>query len=125
MPSYVIPREIMAVNQEQVSQCTIGTNSIIMGITNHKASLVNQQDVKVVEVDNPIQLVQNLVAYPAAVERYLQKDETDNFVREDPSLVDFRALKPTSARKEWKLRHHKRINKPLKQEKRGGYTGNS
>lgn len=109
-----------------MAQCTIGTASIIVGRTGHFGSLTNQQNVKIVESDSPIELVQNLVGYPAQVERYLQKESAEvNFVREDPSLIDFKTLEATSGRKKWKIRHHKRINKPMKQEKRGGYTGNS
>ena len=67
-----------------------------------------------------------MVGYPAQVERYLQKESAEvNFVREDPNLIDFKTLEATSGRKKWKIRHHKRINKPMKREKRGGYTGTS
>jgi hypothetical protein len=63
-----------------------------------------------------------LVGYPAAVERYKIKP-TDSFVREDPTLLDAKALEPTSGRKLWKLRHNKRIHKPLKADKSGFIGG--
>lgn len=39
MPDYVIPENIMAINDEQLSQCTLGVNSVIHGRTNHTKSL--------------------------------------------------------------------------------------
>jgi len=44
-------------------------------------------------------------------------------MREDPTLLDFKALEPTSGRKLWKLRHNKRIHKPLKADKKGFIGG--
>jgi len=38
--------------------------------------------------------------------------------------MDFNALEPTSGRKIWKLRHGKRIKKPMKTEK-SGFRGNA
>lgn len=70
-----------------------------------------------VEPDNEARIVQNLVGYPGAVERYKNKQSGDNFIREDPNLLDSKALEPTSGRKLWKLRHNKRIHKPLKADK--------
>ena len=45
-----------------------------MGRTGHFGSLTSQKNVKIVEVDSPIEIIQNLVGYPAQVERYLQKE---------------------------------------------------
>ncbi len=58
------------------------------------------------------------------MERYKVKSTGENFVREDPTLLDYKALEPTSGRKRWKLRHNKRIHKPLKADKKG-YIGGS
>ena len=75
-----------------------------------------------VDQDCQARIVQNLVGYPAAVERYKVKP-SDSFVREDPTLLDAKALEPTSGRKLWKLKHNKRIHKPLKADKKGFIGG--
>ena len=59
-----------------------------------------------------------MVGYPASVARYRSR-EGANFQYEDPTLTDSNALQPTSGRKLWKLRHGKRIAKPLKKDKTG------
>lgn len=76
-----------------------------------------------VESDSSARVIQNLVGYPAAVEQY-KAVPTESFIKEDPSLLDPRALEPLSGRKQWKLRHNKRIHKPLKADKKG-YIGGS
>lgn len=68
-------------------------------------------------------MIQNLVGYPAAIERY-KAGPSDDFTREDPALIDSQALEPTSGRKLWKLRHNKSIRKPLKADKKG-FIGSS
>ena len=71
-----------------------------------------------IEPDHPSRIVQNMVGFPAAVERY--NDSTNNsFAFEDPLNIDANALEPTSGRKLWKLKHGKRIKKPMKAEKSG------
>ena len=65
-----------------------------------------------------------MVGYPSAVERYKNKATGDNFAREDPSMLDYQSLEPTSGRKIWKIRHNKRIRKPLKADK-SGFIGTS
>jgi hypothetical protein len=65
-----------------------------------------------VEQDNPCKVVQALVGYPAAVERYKNKATGDSFEKEDPTVMDHNKLEPTSGRKIWKLRHNKSIKKP-------------
>ncbi len=122
MPSYVIPEAIMAQTPEQVQMCTLGSGSIIPGQTNHKHSLSRFQ-LSLVEQDNPCRMVQNLVGYPAAVERYKNKSASTVFEREDPTMLDHHALEPTSGRKLWKLKHNKRIRKPLKADKQGFIGG--
>lgn len=121
MPSYVIPENIMPVTAEQLASCTLGTASVIPGMTNHNRSL-SKFPVLIVEQDHPCKLVVNLVGYPAAVERYKTKP-SDGFAREDPTLMDSRALEPTSGRKLWKLKHNKRIHKPIKADKKGFIGG--
>lgn len=78
MPSYVIPENIMAQTEDQIALCTLGSASVIPGATNHNRSLSRFQ-LEFVEQDNPSRIVQNLVGYPAAVERYKVKQSGDNF----------------------------------------------
>jgi hypothetical protein len=51
-----------------------------------------------VESDSSARVIQNLVGYPAAVEQY-KAVPTESFIKEDPSLLDPRALEPLSGRK--------------------------
>ena len=39
-------------------------------------------------------------------------------------MTNYEQLAPTSGRKNWKLKHNKRIKKPLKADKKG-YIGNN
>jgi len=71
-----------------------------------------------VEPEHPASIIQNLVGFPAAVGRY--NDSTSNaFAFEDPVNMDVNALEPTSGRKLWKLKHGKRLKKPMKTAKDG------
>ena len=97
MPGYVIPEHIMAMTPEQMAQCTLGTASVIPGMTNHNRSL-SKFPVQMVESDSQAKIIQNLVGYPAAVEQY-KTVPTDNFIKEDPTLLDPKALEPLSGRK--------------------------
>ena len=63
-------------------------------------------------------LIQNMVGFPASVARYKSQQNT-SFDYENPTVTDSSALQPTSGRKLWKLRHGKRINKPIKKDKTG------
>jgi len=109
----------MALNPEQLSLCTLGTASVIPGRVNKGKSLASQKIMHIVDGDDQCKVVQSLVDYPAAIERYKAGEDKDNFAREDPSLIDARALEPTSGRKLWKLRHNKRIHKTMKADKQG------
>ena len=122
MPPYVIPENIIAQTSEQLALCTLGSASVIPGIVNQNRSLSNFS-FEFVEMDHPSRVVQNLVGYPGAVQRYKLKQSGDNFEREDPTLLDHKALEPTSGRKLWKLKHNKRIHKPLKADKTGFIGG--
>lgn len=64
-----------------------------------------------------------MIGYPASVERYRNKEKS-NFDFENPTTIDANALQPTSGRKLWKLRHGKRIKKPVKADK-SGFIGGS
>ena len=73
-------------------------------------------------------MIQNLVSLPAVIKSY-QLSSTGEanvpetaFAYEDPSMVAFEALEPTSGRKRWKMKHHKRIKKKEKPGK-NGYQG--
>ena len=68
--------------------------------------------------------MQNLVGFPAAVARYHESNIGNAFAYEDPTQTDYSALEPTSGRKLWKLKHGKRIKKPMKKEK-SGFRGGS
>ena len=60
MPPYVIPASIMAVTPEQVSQCTIGTQSFLPGNmfgTNVGKSLMYNDSFNFVEPDHPATLI--------------------------------------------------------------------
>lgn len=123
LPQYVIPENIMALNPEQLNMCTLGTASVIPGRVNHGRSLASQRITHIVDQDDQSKVIQSLVDYPAAIERYKAGENKDDFAREDPSLIDARALEPTSGRKLWKLRHNKRIHKTLKADKQGFIGG--
>ena len=72
------------------------------------------------EPDNPALLIQNLAGFPAAVERYKARGMDANvFSKEEPLTTSYQALQPTSGRKQWKLKHNKRIKKPMKADKQG------
>jgi len=64
-----------------------------------------------------------MVGFPASVARYKNRD-TAGWAYENPRITDAGALEPTSGRKLWKLRHNKRIRKPVKKDKTG-FIGSS
>lgn len=71
-------------------------------------------------------LVQNLLSLPSVVLAYQNREKESvteqTFAYEDPTLVNFEALEPTSGRKQWKIKHHK----PLKRKEKAfknGYKG--
>lgn len=72
-----------------------------------------------VEPEYPSSLIQNMVGFPAAVERYKLAQKEKTFDDEDPSIKDVNALAPTSGRKIWKLRHGKSLRKKIKKDKTG------
>jgi hypothetical protein len=73
MPSYVIPHSIIAVTPQEVSQCTVGCQS--MSGANPDTHLITAatallgQAPTFVDLDNASHLITNLVDYPAAVNR--------------------------------------------------------
>ena len=131
MPDYVIPGQMIASTPDQINACTIGTGCILPGNSagviqtgkNLNQKEIGGGDLIVVEDDNPSGIVQKLVGFPAAVERYKNRTTEGRFAYEDPTLTDHNALEPTSGRKLWKLRHNKRIRKPLKADKTGFIGG--
>lgn len=123
MPSYVIPNCIMALTPDQIALCVTGANNVIPSGANPAKSISRFHTV-FVEAENPCKVVQALLGYPSAVERYKNKATGDNFDREDPTLLDHNKLEPTAGRKIWKLRHNKRIKKVLKADK-SGFIGGS
>lgn len=72
-----------------------------------------------IDMNDQSDFVQNLFDYPAAVERYHNKDTSASFIHEDPTVTSMEALEATSGRKNWKLRHHKRVKKILKPDRKG------
>ena len=103
----------------------IPSGSSMYGNVGSKANSVqNNQVVKsIAEPDNPSLLIQNLISLPAFVERMdsskKQEEVEQTFAHEDPTTLSYEALEPTSGRKVWKLRHHKKITKTLKRAKNG------
>ena len=75
------------------------------------------------EPENPASIIQNMVGFPAALSRYNEQNSAA-FAYENPETMDVNALEPTSGRKIWKLKHGKRIKKPMKKEK-DGFRGGS
>ena len=76
------------------------------------------------EPDNPSVLIQNLVSFPTTVQRYnnreaAAKESETTFAYEDPKLLSYEALEPTSGRKNWKIKHHKRVKRKLKTHNNG------
>ena len=77
MPPYVIPKEIIAVTPEQISKCGIGHQMPCMNTFGNTSTLKLSQSLAkngitttFVEPENPAAIVQNMVGFPAAVERY-------------------------------------------------------
>ena len=77
MPPYVIPKEVIAVTPEQIAMCGIGHQMPCMNTFGNTSSLkLSQSLVKngitttFVEPENPSSIIQNMVGFPAAVERY-------------------------------------------------------
>lgn len=125
MPSYVIPKEMIAVTPEQIAMCGIGNAMPCLNTYGNTSSLKLSQNLAkngirttFVEPENQSGIVQNMVGFPAAVDRYNEQNSAA-FSFENPQTMDVNALEPTSGRKLWKLRHGKRIKKPMKAEKSG------
>ena len=70
------------------------------------------------EAEHPASIVQNMVGFPAAVERY-NSQTPGAFAHENPETMDYNALEPTAGRKLWKMRHGKSVKKRPKKEKSG------
>ena len=71
-------------------------------------------------------MIQNLVAFPSTVLSYHSQNngmEDTETVKENPDIVSVEQLEPTSGRKLWKMKHHKRIKKKLKPFKNGFIGG--
>ena len=76
MPEYVIPEEMIAITPEQISMCTIGSHGISTAYGNQTALSLNSNLARqrllmnFVEPEYPSTLIQNMVGFPAAVQRY-------------------------------------------------------
>lgn len=75
------------------------------------------------------QLVQNLASLPAVVASYQNQSSAvaagvteQVFAHEEPTMVNFEQLEPTSGRKKWKMKHHKSLTRKVKP-KKNGYQG--
>ena len=75
LPSYVLPSQIMAVNDEQIRSCTIGTQNVIVGSAAGRISrdktlggVISSQmqvgEIFVDPTDCSSGLIQNLVSFP-------------------------------------------------------------
>ena len=132
MPPYVIPKEMLAITPEQISNCGIGHQMPSLNAFGNTSSLKlsanlmkNGIRTTFVEPEHPATLIQNMVGFPSAVERYNSgQDKSSAFGFENPVTTDVNALEPTAGRKLWKLRHGKRIKKPAKKDKTG-FRGNA
>jgi len=118
------------VTPEQISMCGIGNAQPCLNAYGNTSGLKLSMSLAkhgirttFVEPENPASIIQNMIGFPAAVGRYNEQNSTA-FAFENPVTMDFNALEPTSGRKIWKMRHGKRIHKPLKAEK-SGYRGNA
>ena len=125
MPSYVIPQEMIAVTPEQISMCGIGNAMPCLNTFGNTNALKLSQNLAknkirttFVEPENPSSIVQNMVGFPAALDRY-NTQSTNTFAFENPVTMDYNALEPTSGRKQWKLKHGKRIKKVPRKSKDG------
>ena len=95
MPSYVIPKEMIAVTPEQISMCGIGNAMPCLNAYGNTNSLKLSQSLAkngirttFVEPDNPASIVQNMVGFPAAVGRYNEQNSA-SFAFENPTTMDF------------------------------------
>ena len=82
LPDYVVPDSILAVTPEQISICTMGTQSISSAFGNQNGLKLQQnlrgtQLNEMVEPENQATFIQNLIGYPASVERYKNKDSNN------------------------------------------------
>lgn len=118
LPSYIIPEAMVAVTAEQLETCTLGCESIKHLSSAFTSGPFGARAMHLANLDSPSPVLQNLVGFPAAVNRYKSQTTTE-FPTEDPTLKDYNALEPTSGRKIWKLKHGKRIRKAIKADKTG------
>ena len=116
---------MIAVTPEQIGGCGIGHAMPTLNTFGNQSALklsiiLGKNGIRTtfVEPENPASIIQNMVAFPAAVARY-NTDKSAAYAFEDPTNMDYEALEPTSGRKLWKLKHGKRIKKPMKAEKSG------
>ena len=78
LPEYVLPSEMIAVTPDQIRMCTIGSHGVSSAFGNQSAMTLNANMINsrlllnFVEPEYPSTLVQNMVGFPAAVERYRQ-----------------------------------------------------
>ena len=77
MPPYVIPKEMLAITPEQIANCGIGHQMPSLNAFGNTSSLRLSQNLVThgirttfVEPEHPATLIQNMVGFPAAVERY-------------------------------------------------------
>jgi len=97
IPSYLVPDSIMFTTEEEMADTTIGVNLAKLPEAHKKDipgmsvnNLLSHMKLKWVEPDNPSSLVQNLVGFPGAVERYKAKGGDSNaFNKEEPLQTSF------------------------------------
>ena len=148
LPSYAVPKEIMATTKDQIQFCTAGSGLYVPDwiiksgaqvATASNKMLVNsiQTFVEPDEAQTST-LINNLLQFPLAAQRYAQsgasldqdsstllaQEEADQkYAYEHPSILNHEQLEPTSGRKAWMIKHGKRIKKKLKADKRGFIGG--
>ena len=145
LPFYVIPQQIMPITIDQIRTCTTGIAAVMAGHASGSLSkdrTLTGTLITGAQVADPMEifadptvcqssLIQNLASLPAVVKNFQQQDsataqaaaeQQDAFAYEEPTMMNFEQLEPTSGRKRWKMKHHKRIKKKERPMK-NGYQG--
>jgi len=94
MPSYVIPKEMVAVTPEQIAMCGIGNSAPCLNTFGNTSGLKLSQNLakhglrtSFVEPEMQASIVRNMVGFPAAVQRY-NDQSSSAFGHENPLMTD-------------------------------------
>lgn len=121
LPTYCMPKQVLA--QEDID-IKMALNGLVQPIDKKSWEkspfLTLAANLAYADENNKTELVQNMLHYPGWVRELIEQEEADSG-GEDPTLVSKEALAPISGRKEWKIRHKKRVKTLFKTDKKG-YT---